>query len=208
MFDNSAASALPIREADLSALRQRLLRHARYALPDLAVAEDLVQDTLVDVLDGAQRRRGQSSLVTWAVAILKHKVADWYRAPARRVMVTFADDDADLAAEIDEQFDAKGAWGSRVPTWQLPDQIEERRQMMHVLADCMGHLPAQTRRVFVMREWLGFDNHEITARLGLSADNVRQILHRARMGLRGCMQRRTLGAREAATQAQRSAAPG
>jgi RNA polymerase sigma-70 factor (ECF subfamily) len=44
-----------------------------------------------------------------------------------------------------------------------------------------------------MREWLGFDNSEIGLKLGLSGENVRQILHRARMGLRGCMQHNWVG---------------
>ncbi len=65
--------------------------------------------------------------------------------------------------------------------------------MMGVLEDCMGRLPAQTGRVFFMREWLGFDNSEIGLKLGLSGENVRQILHRARMGLRGCMQHNWVG---------------
>jgi RNA polymerase sigma-70 factor, ECF subfamily len=65
--------------------------------------------------------------------------------------------------------------------------------MMATLEGCMGCLPAQTRRVFMMREWLGFESDEIRERLGLSADNVRTILHRGRMALRDCMQRRWFG---------------
>jgi RNA polymerase sigma-70 factor, ECF subfamily len=39
-----------------------------------------------------------------------------------------------------------------------------------------------------MREWLGFETTEICSRLSLNADNCRMILHRARMGMRECMQ--------------------
>jgi RNA polymerase sigma-70 factor, ECF subfamily len=42
----------------------------------------------------------------------------------------------------------------------------------------------------MMREWLGFESDEIREQLGLSADNVRTILHRARMSLRECMDKR------------------
>lgn len=177
-----------IASSDLAALRQRLLRHARYAVYDHAVAEDLVQDTLIDVLEAAATRRGDASLTTWATAILKHKVADWYRAPARRVMVQLAPEDDRLGDDVEAQFDDHGHWREPVPAWQQPEQHEERRQMMGKLEGCMSTLPAQTGRVFVMREWLGFDTGEIAERLGLSAEHIRQILHRARMGLRGCMQ--------------------
>ncbi|MCU0919340.1 MAG: sigma-70 family RNA polymerase sigma factor [Burkholderiaceae bacterium] len=177
-----------ITSSDLATLRQRLLRHARYAVSDHSVAEDLVQDTLIDVLEGVAGRRGDASLITWATAILRHKVADWYRAPARRVMVQLTQEDDWLRDDLEAQFDDHGRWREPVPAWQQPEQHEERRQMMGKLEGCMSQLPAQTGRVFVMREWLGFDTGEIAERLGLSADNIRQILHRARMGLRGCMQ--------------------
>ena len=91
------------------------------------------------------------------------------------------------------QFDESGHWREAVPVWEEPEQQAERRQMMAALEGCMGCLPAQTRRVFMMREWLGFENEEIRERLGLSADNVRTILHRARMSLRHCMQQRWFG---------------
>jgi RNA polymerase sigma-70 factor, ECF subfamily len=58
-----------------------------------------------------------------------------------------------------------------------------------VLERCVSCLPRQTGRVFMMREWLGFETGEICARLGVSAENCRTILHRARMALRACMQR-------------------
>lgn len=187
-----ADAAIP--SPDLAALRTRLLRQARHAVSDHAVAEELVQDTLIDVLEGAVTRRGDASLATWATAILKHKVADWYRARARRVMVRMSEDDERLGADVDAQFDDHGRWREPVPAWQQPEQQEERRQMMGRLEGCMLHLPAQTGRVFVMREWLGFDTGEIADRLGLSTENIRQILHRARMGLRGCMQHQWLQA--------------
>jgi RNA polymerase sigma-70 factor (ECF subfamily) len=201
------AAALPERE--LAALRQRLLRQARLALRDAAQAEDLVQDTLIAVLKQWPAYRGDAALSTWAISILRHKVADWYRAPSTRREVALGaaggeDDDAGaLDAALAAAFDASGAWREPVPEWQQPESQAERRQMMRTLEACIDCLPPQTRRVFVMREWLGFESDEIRSRLGLSADNVRTILHRARMALRDCMQRRWLDAGHGAPGAQR-----
>ena len=180
--------------AELPALRQRLLRQARMAFADAAQAEDLVQDTLVAVIESHDTRRGESTLATWATSILRHKIADWYRAPARvREVALAAHDDSDvLADEIEALYDDTGHYREPIPTWQQPDGQAERRQLKTALDGCLGGLPAQTRRVFVMREWLGFDNDEICGRLAISADNCRTILHRARMALRDCMQRRWL----------------
>jgi RNA polymerase sigma-70 factor (ECF subfamily) len=188
----------------LAALRQRLMRQARLAVHDAALAEDLVQDTLIAVLQPRAGYRGDAALSTWAISILRHKVADWYRSPVarRETQLPHGDTQAEAGA-LDEalaaQFDESGHWREAIPAWDEPEQQAERRQMMATLEGCMGCLPPQTRRVFMMREWLGFESDEIRARLGLSADNVRTILHRARMALRDCMQRRWLaGGRPAA----------
>lgn len=199
---NTPADATLTLNDQLPALRQRLLRHARMVMHDIGTAEDLVQDTLLAVFESAARRRDAASLSTWATSILKNKIVDWYRAPARRRILQLADDDAQLGDGIDALYDAGGAYTDPVPTWQQPDNQAEARQMMGVLDGCMKALPVQTGRVFMMREWLGFETAEIAERLGLSADNCRQMLHRARMGLRGCMQWHWIEARAPASPLQ------
>lgn len=200
-----AAPPVTLSDRELTVLRQRLLRQARLAVSDAAQAEDLVQDTLVAVLRQGAGYRGDAALSTWAISILRHKVADWYRSPTVRREVQLPDREGDDTAALDEalaaSFDASGGWREPVPEWQQPDHQAERKQMMLVLEGCMSCLPAQTRRVFVMREWLGFESDEIRTRLGLSADNIRTILHRARMALRDCMQRRWLGSGKGAARA-------
>ncbi|MCK6432264.1 MAG: sigma-70 family RNA polymerase sigma factor [Burkholderiaceae bacterium] len=176
-------------EAHLPSLRTRLLRHARFALHDEGLAEDLVQDTLMAVVEQHETRRGDSALTTWAIAILKNKVADWYRSPTRKRFVTVNAEHESSDEAIDALYTADGAYVEQIPAWQQPDNRTEQRQMMTVLERCVGCLPRQTGRVFMMREWLGFETTEICARLGISAENCRAILHRARMSLRACMQR-------------------
>jgi RNA polymerase sigma-70 factor, ECF subfamily len=182
-------------EAQLPGLRLKLMRQAKFVLYDAALAEDLVQETLLVVFENEDKHRGQSSLSTWATAILKNKVADWYRSPNRKRFVQPLQDDADEAMKDDVEaiYDSAGHYLQPVPAWQQPDNHLEQRQMFTVLEQCLACLPNQTGRVFMMREWLGFDTDEICARLNINADNCRKILHRARMGLRQCMQFNWLG---------------
>lgn len=169
-------------------LRKRLLRHARMMVHEPALAEDLVQESLMAVIEKSDAYRGDASLTTWATAILKHKIADWYRSPhqLRRVQ-SAADDDASDSDLVDELYDAQGSYKEAVPAWQQPESMEAQRQVMSVLERCTRVLPVQTARVFMMREWLGFETSEICERLGLTADNCRMILHRARSALRQCV---------------------
>lgn len=169
-------------------LRRRLIRHARLVVHEPALAEDLAQETLMSMLESPQAHRGEASLTTWATAILKNKIADWYRSPhQRRRVYIAANDDEDEAAFTKGLFNEQGSYLEPVPAWQQPEGREAQRQIMSTLEICLRCLPAQASRVFMMREWLGFETSEICERLGLTADNCRMVLHRARMGLRQCM---------------------
>lgn len=176
-------------ESHLPALRQRLLRHARFVLGDEGTAEDLVQDTLIAVVQRSDARRGDSSLTTWAVAILKNKIADWYRSPVRRRFAPVPER-AGGATQQDEVLDDDGRFVESAPAWEQPENRVEHRQMMAAIENCVSCLPPRTGRVFMLREWLGFDTAEVCERLSLSAENCRTMLHRARTSLRSCMQHR------------------
>lgn len=175
-------------------LRQCLMRQARVAVAQPALAEDLVQVTLLVVFEQATSYRGQASLTTWASTILKNKVADWYRSPQRKYFVEQANEqpneqaDHELGEAVEALYQADGHYVEKVPHWQQPDNSLEQRQMRAVLQHCVDCLPRQTARVFMMREWLGFETAEICTRLCINAENCRTILHRARMALRECMQ--------------------
>jgi RNA polymerase sigma-70 factor, ECF subfamily len=185
---NACVDRLPV-DAELKSLRDRLLRRARCQMRDPAVAEDLVQDTLVTVVERHSQRRGESSLATWATAILKHKVADWYRSPSRRRTLDQYDQRASSVDDAAPASDPEFGDTLSVPSWQQPENRSEQRQMMATVRQCLADLPRQQGHVFVMREWLGFETFEICDRLGISPDNCRTILHRTRSALRTRLQR-------------------
>ena len=65
----------------------------------------------------------------------------------------------------------------------------QQREFWQVFEGCLQHLPANTARVFMMRECFGFEADEICARLEISSSNCHVILHRARLKLRDCMEK-------------------
>ncbi|MCI4429664.1 MAG: sigma-70 family RNA polymerase sigma factor [Burkholderiales bacterium] len=135
-------------------LRQRLVRHARFALGDDATAEDLVQETLIAVVARLPQYRGDATLTTWATAILKNKVADWYRSPAR-VRVTRIDD-RDGAHACSPTYDADGGLTGVPPSSQEPSNLVASREMMQALSLCVGAMPPRTARAFLMHDWHGY----------------------------------------------------
>ena len=179
------------RQSELNALRPDLLRFARLQLRDAGAAEDAVQETLLAALLGSQNFQSRSSYKTWLISILRNKIIDIIRGQSREVPATaLADDEAgdDLLAE--SLFDRRGHWqeAAKPGRWADPEASFEQRQFWAVFEACLDHLPAKTARVFMMREFLGFETDEICKEAGISSSNCWVVLHRARLGLRTCLE--------------------
>jgi RNA polymerase sigma-70 factor (ECF subfamily) len=78
---------------------------------------------------------------------------------------------------------------SRAADWGNPEAALDQEQFWAVFETCLEHLPANTARVFMMREFLEFDTDEVCAELKISTSNCHVILHRARTGLRRCLEK-------------------
>jgi RNA polymerase sigma-70 factor, ECF subfamily len=179
-----------ISPAALMALRADLLRFARLQLRQADVAEDLVQEAIEAAWRKSASFAGQSSLKTWVFAILRHRIVDHLRQASRTVtMSSLVDDDDDWQENLATLFDDRGRWQAeqRPAAWPDPEQSMQSRQFWQVFETCLDHLPPATARVFMMREFLGFESEEICQQLGISIGNCHVILHRARLKLRTCL---------------------
>ena len=170
----------------LELLRPVLLRFAALQLRNDAQAEDVVQDSLIAVLEKPERFAGQSSLRTYVTGIMKHKIIDVLRASGRTRQIETFDDQSEADA-IDALFAADGHTLGKPRDWGNPEATLEQKEFFSVMETCLEKLPAKTARVFMMREWLELDTDEICKELGLSTSNVWVILYRARLRLRECL---------------------
>lgn len=171
---------------ELEALRPALVRFAVLQLRNETLAEDVVQDALIAVLEKPDRFAGQSSLRTYVTGILKHKIVDVMRASRREFQIEAGEDQAD-ADIIDALFKPDGHTMDMPRRWGDPDATLEQKDFFRVLEVCLDKLPARTARIFMMREWLEFDTDEICKELGISTSNAWVMLYRARVQLRECL---------------------
>ena len=179
---------------NVQALRPQLIRFANAQLRNEAWAEDAVSDTLLAALAKPQAFGGQSQLKTWLVGILKHKLIDQIRRNSRELSVTTREDDEDFDGAV---FNADGGWREAPAEWGDPEAACRRTEFFDVLEICVDHLPGVQGRVFMMREWLGFDTPEICKELGITTTNLWVLLHRARLRLQVCLQERWFGSQVA-----------
>ncbi len=171
----------------LGQLRPTLLKIARLQLRNDAWAEDVVSETLIAALEGAQDFAGTSQLKTWVVGILKHKIIDQFRRTSREVSVEAAVEAAEVET-YDELFLANGHFANPVPAWGNPEAALGESQFLQILQACVDKLPSSLGRVFMMREWLEQETDEICKELGITPTNCFVMLYRARMRLRECLQ--------------------
>jgi len=167
--------------------RGYLLRVAVLQLRDNDLAEDVVQDTLVAALAGAQGFSGRSSLKTWLTGILKHKIIDAIRRKTREPAVASLDDEIQLE-DMDALFDESGHWENPPADWGDPESALSRVQFMDIMQLCLEKLPPNTARVFMMREVMELESAEICKELKITSTNLWVILYRARMALRQCLE--------------------
>jgi RNA polymerase sigma-70 factor, ECF subfamily len=179
----------------LETFRHDLLRFAVLQLRDSASAEDAVQETMLAALEGAAGFASRSQVKTWVFSILKHKIVDIIRRRCREP--TLVIDINEIPEEdFEPLFDPRDHWqhDEQPADWGDPAQSFENARFWTVFEACLTHLPENTARVFMMREFLGFETGEICAELHITTANCWVVLHRARMRLRLCLEDEWFGA--------------
>lgn len=167
-----------------------LIRMAMGYVADAAIAEEVVQDTWMAVIDGLDRFEGRSSLRTWIFGILIHKAKD--RGVRESRHATFSDfendddDDAIDPARFHASGDAAAGWAFPPQPWdpRTPETLLASKQAFMALNDALDDLPRGLREVLVLKDVEGIDTKEICALLKITETNLYVRLHRARERVR------------------------
>lgn len=177
----------------LPALIPHLKKFALLQLRNEEAANDVVQETCLSAIQNQHSFKGDSELKTWLIAILKNKIIDYLRSENRKITVTVEDFDAD---DFSSLFNNRGHWNkeNRPADWGNPHEMLERKRFWEIFEVCMTTLPEKLARIFSMAEFLGLEAKEICKELSISSSNYWIIMHRARMQLRLCLEKRWLGA--------------
>ena len=157
-----------------------------------SATEDVVSETLLAILEKPDHFEGRSSLCTSATGVLKFKIIDVIRQRGREVHIEPLDEQ-NMDDAMDALFAKDGYWAEPPPAGQEPDKALQQSQFFDALQTCVDRLPAKTKRVFMMREWLEKDVGDICLEFGITSNNCGEMLYRARMQLRECLGRNWFG---------------
>lgn len=133
-------------------------------------ADELTQDVFVRAWQKLGTFRGESSFGTWLHRLAVNVIIERFRTLGTERDRFLADADQTL-----------GRLSAARPSGDFRMDFEQ----------ALSRLPAAARKVFVLHDVEGYKHHEIGEMLGISAGTSKSQLHRARMLMRGHLERRT-----------------
>jgi RNA polymerase sigma-70 factor (ECF subfamily) len=155
-----------------------LYRYAIKKVRDPEVAFDLIQETLLAAWKG--NFKGDSSVRTWLVGILKHKIIDFIRKQIRdRKLIENLRNDP-----LSNYFSEQGAWIEPQHGLQnSPERMAQNGQLQQHLMECISSLNEQQRTIFILREINGESTEDICRTCNITPSNLHVIMHRTRLAL-------------------------
>lgn len=166
--------------------------------PSRAVAEEVVQDTWLGVINGIDRFEGRSSLRTWIYSILLNNARTRGKRERRTLPFSYfrrrAEEGGDEAAVEPERFQGRGteqpgAWARPPVEWEAPEDKLATAEARQVMLEAIAALPPRQRDVITLRDIQGFSAAEASNALGVKETNQRVLLHRARSKVRAALER-------------------
>lgn len=178
--------------AFLEELRLQMLKFATNQLRDAVLAEDAVQEAMIGALKNARSFGRRAALKTWVFAILKNKIADIVRKEIKISEFSQPAEGDDGEHSVESLFDARGFWRveERPASWSQPMESVKKDHFWKIFEICLDDLPENHSRLFMMREFIELESAEICNTLAISTSNLHVILHRARLRLRECLEKR------------------
>ena len=158
-----------------------------------AVAEEVVQETWLAVIEGLDRFEGRSSLKTWILSILVNKAKTRGVREARSVAFTALEGSEPAVSPDRFRGPADpypGHWRTPPGDWhKAADEAVEDRDTLRVVMAAIAELPAAQQSVIRMRDVEGYSSEEVCTALDVSEGNQRVLLHRARSRVRQALER-------------------
>ena len=159
-----------------------------------SVAEEVVQDAWLAVLNSIHRFEQRSSLRTWITAIVVNTAKTRGVREARTVPFASLVVEGEEPAVEPERFRSAndafpGHWWGYPSNWSdRPDEVLEGRETLRVVTEAIEQLPDSQRAVITMRDVAGCTPEEVCSTLDLSEGNQRVLLHRARSRVRAALE--------------------
>ncbi len=174
-----------------------LLRLALVYCRSLAVAEEIVQDTWLGVIQGLDRFEGRATFRTWLFQILVNRARTRAEREGRALSFSSLAEEAEAPgapAVPPERFrPPDDKWPNN---WALPPQSWGESadagllatETMDLVKRAIAQLPSAQQQVITLRDIEGWAAEDVCNVLTISETNQRVLLHRARSHVRSALE--------------------
>lgn len=173
-----------------------MLRIAAMFVPSRSIAEEVVQEAWLGVLQGIGRFEGRSSFRTWLFRILVNIAKTRGQRERRSVPFSALGDTGEPEPAVDpyrfQPADGQlpGHWVAFPAHWELaPEERLLAGETRAVVDRAIEELPPAQAAVIRLRDVLGWSSKEVCNALELTETNQRVLLHRARSKVRRALER-------------------
>ena len=179
----------------VDAYHAAMLRLALSFVRSRAVAEEVVQDAWLGVLNGIGRFEGRSSLKTWIFRIVANRAKTRAEREGRTLPFSALAEAGEEGPSVDpERFlrpDHRwaGHWAGYPRRFDTsPEARLLSDEARGLIDEAIAALPPAQRLVITLRDVQGFASDEVCNVLELSETNQRVLLHRARSRVRAALE--------------------
>jgi RNA polymerase sigma-70 factor (ECF subfamily) len=169
-----------------------MLRLALSYVESRAVAEEVVQDAWLTVLQSLDRFERRSAFRTWVLGIAVNLARSRGRAERRSVALA---SESSRAVDDSMRFLPPDHprwphhWATEPVAWRTPEEDLLAAETRNVILGAIDSLPAAQREVLVLRDLEGLAGADVCNILGLTDTHQRVLLHRARSRVRNALER-------------------
>lgn len=167
-----------------------LFNYAKSKTSSAIIAEDLVQDTFLTAFQAFDKFEGRSSPKTWLFSILNHKIIDYYRKNNKSELSLDQLSENVANNVADSFFDSNENWNQNPNNtlWNDDKNLLDDSEFNAIFIDCIGHLPDNWRLAISTKYIFNKNSDEICKELNISMSNYWQIIHRAKLLLKRCIE--------------------
>ncbi|NCT10415.1 MAG: sigma-70 family RNA polymerase sigma factor [Flavobacteriia bacterium] len=171
-----------------------LFSWALYKTSSKETAEDLVQETFLAAFHKIDTFQGKSQPKTWLFSILNNKVIDYYRLSAKTTKKTFSISENSGYELSDGLFNETENWKNNDinPIWDQEEELLDNPEFNIIMQDCMDDLPQKWKFAVTSKYLTDKNADEICQELEITVSNYWQIVHRAKLLLKKCLEMKWL----------------
>lgn len=154
--------------AEIEERRPRLRSFIRGRVPDVADAEDILQDVLFELVESYRAPQSVEQVGAWLFRVARNRITDFFRKKRPEALADGAGADDDELTGIEDLLLSPDAG---------PEAAYARSVLLEELDEALAELPAAQRDAFIATEIEGRSFKELAAETG---ESVNTLLSRKR----------------------------